>query len=119
MAVLVHSGVPLGMKLGDEEDPFPTAAERMQSELREKLPELPWDSAEGSKVHKWRYSQVYIGYGGHKPSPSWVWPMGEETGSQSGCVELFRSEGALGLLCGDAVAPASNFEGALSEENTS
>lgn len=102
MAVLVHSGVPLGMKLNDEEelndqnpkskrktllenfwyimihsrtffqtffivivamfkplprlsgnstlelrqDPFPTAAARMQSELEEKLPELPWATAE-------------------------------------------------------------------------
>ena len=76
MAVLVHSGVPLGMKLADEEercgclllsfllfwcvakcfmlirvlriykDPFPTAAARMQSELEQKLPELPWAAAE-------------------------------------------------------------------------
>jgi len=113
MAVLVHSGVPLGMKLNDEEDPFPTAAARMQSELEEKLPELPWATAEGSKVHKWKYSQVYIGYGGNKPSPSWVWPVGAETSSSGGCVELFRADGSLGLLCGDAVAPASNFEGCV------
>lgn len=114
MAVLVHSGVPLGMKLADEEDPFPTAAARMQSELEQKLPELPWAAAEGSKVHKWKYSQVYIGYGGNKPSPSWVWPAGAAEASPApGCVELFRSDGGLGLLCGDAIAPASNFEGCL------
>lgn len=61
---------------------------------------------QGSKVHKWKYSQVYIGrfadlsslqqgafhafcsfrkvegYGGNKPSPSWVWPAGAEVHMQ-------------------------------------
>ena len=28
------------------QDPFPQAAQRLQSELEEKLPELPWAAAE-------------------------------------------------------------------------
>ena len=52
------------------------------------------------------------GYGGLKPSPSWVWPKSDEA-PPPGCAELFRTKGAMALLCGDAMAPASNFEGCV------
>eukprot|EP00931_Biecheleriopsis_adriatica_P074898 TRINITY_DN48874_c0_g1_i1.p1 TRINITY_DN48874_c0_g1~~TRINITY_DN48874_c0_g1_i1.p1 ORF type:complete len:391 (-),score=78.65 TRINITY_DN48874_c0_g1_i1:68-1240(-) len=115
MSVVVHSGVPLGIEFLEEEEPFAEAAARMRKDLEAKLPELPWASAQGSKVHKWRYSQVYKGFGGAKPAPDWVWPEQESApaASSPGCVTMFRSEKSVGLLCGDAVAPASNFEGCV------
>ncbi|CAE7753219.1 metG [Symbiodinium sp. CCMP2592] len=114
ISVLVHSGVPLGIELQDEEDPFPTAAARLQRDLEAKLPELPWAGAEGSKVHKWKYSQVYKGFGGARLAPDWAWPVEEAKEAAPGCVPLFRTDKSLGLLCGDAMAPAGNFEGVAS-----
>lgn len=113
ISVLVHSGVPLGIELQDEEDPFPTAAARLQRDLEAKLPELPWAGAEGSKVHKWKYSQVYKGFGGARLAPDWAWNVEEAKEAAPGCVPLFRTDKSLGLLCGDAMAPAGNFEGCV------
>mmetsp|Transcript_39662 Transcript_39662/g.88903 ORF Transcript_39662/g.88903 Transcript_39662/m.88903 type:complete len:390 (-) Transcript_39662:186-1355(-) len=113
ISVLVHSGVPLGIELQEEEDPFPTAAARLLRDLEAKLPELPWAGAEGTKIHKWKYSQVYKGFGGAKLAPDWVWPVEGSQEAAPGCVPLFRSDKALGLLCGDAMAPAGNFEGCV------
>ena len=41
------------MKLASHrQDPFPTAAAKMQTELEEKLPELPWATAEATDYGK-------------------------------------------------------------------
>lgn len=111
VSVLVHSGVPLGIELKAEEQPFSGAATRLQVDLEEKLPEIPWREAAAVKVHKWAYSQVYKGYGARRPAADWVWDAGSN--GFPGCLELFRTEQALGLLAGDALAPASNFEGCV------
>lgn len=114
-SILVHSGVPLGIELLDEEEPFVRAAERMAQDLATKLPEVPWAQAAAVKVHKWRYSQVYKGLGGGRPAPSpdWVWGKDPSIDSRFGYVTLFKSSSALGLLCGDSAAPAGNFEGTV------
>jgi len=115
-SVVVHSAVPLGIQLADEQEPFPAAAERMVADLEKKLPEIPWREASATKVHKWKYSQVYKGYGGARPSPDWTW---DEKGIDTctdlapGCIPLFKTDQCLGMLCGDAVAPASKFDGCV------
>lgn len=115
LSVVVHSGVPLGIEFLDEEDPFEEASARLRADLEAKLPEVPWSAALGGKVQKWKYSQVYKSVGGTKPSPDWTWPADPEEAHKAapGFVPLFQSATALGLLCGDAVAPASNFEGCV------
>lgn len=111
VSVLVHSGVPLGIEFKDEASPFPGALDRLQADLAQKLPEVPWDKAASVKVHKWLYSQVYKGLGAKRPAPDWVWDAGDN--GFPGCVELFHTSRALGLLAGDSMAPASNFEGCV------
>lgn len=110
-SVVVHGSVPLGLELIAEEEPFCTAAKRLGDDLAGKLPEIPWASA-SSKVHKWKYSQVYKGLGGRQPRPNWVWE-GDAADVAPGVVSLARTASALCLLSGDAVAPASNFEGCV------
>lgn len=114
-SIVVHSGVPLGIELGDEQDPFPTAAGRLQADLEQKMPEIPWKEASSVKMHKWKYSQVYKGYAGARPSPDWTWPAEDSSCSSNfpGCVTVFQTEQALGLLAGDAFAPASKFDGCV------
>jgi len=111
VSIVVHSGVPLGIELQDDTAPYDAAAARLRTDLEQKLPEIPWAKAASVKVQKWLYSQVYKGIGAKRPSPDWVWDAGD--GGFPGCVELFRTEGTLGLLAGDAMAPASNFEGCV------
>jgi len=110
-SVLVHGGVPMGIELIDEEAPFATASARLRADLDEKMPEVPWSSAAAVKMHKWRYSQVYKGYGGTSMKPDWVY--GADDSAAPGAVELWRQSRSLGLLLGDALAPASNFEGCI------
>jgi len=111
VSVLVHSGVPLGMEFADEASPFESAAARLQADLTEKMPEVPWEKAHAVKVQKWLYSQVYKGLGAKRPAPDWVWDNGDN--GFPGYVELFKTGRALGLLAGDSMAPASNFEGCV------
>jgi len=111
VSVLVHSGVPLGMELKDQEAPFEGAAARMLADLEKKLPDIPWSQASGVKTHKWLYSQVYKGIGAKRPDPAWEWTSGDH--GFPGCVELFRTPQALGLIAGDSLAPAGNFEGCI------
>eukprot|EP00933_Yihiella_yeosuensis_P014573 TRINITY_DN13016_c2_g2_i13.p1 TRINITY_DN13016_c2_g2~~TRINITY_DN13016_c2_g2_i13.p1 ORF type:complete len:393 (+),score=78.88 TRINITY_DN13016_c2_g2_i13:104-1282(+) len=114
--VLVHSGVPLAMELPDEVEPFENAVARLKADLSKKLPDIPWGEAEDVKVMKWKYSQVYKGLGARRPKPDWIWKDGAseaDLGGFPGCVQLFRSPLGLGLLAGDAMAPASNFEGCV------
>eukprot|EP00929_Paragymnodinium_shiwhaense_P058815 TRINITY_DN29469_c0_g1_i1.p1 TRINITY_DN29469_c0_g1~~TRINITY_DN29469_c0_g1_i1.p1 ORF type:complete len:450 (+),score=59.43 TRINITY_DN29469_c0_g1_i1:133-1350(+) len=116
LSVVVHSGVPLGIEYLDDEEPFAAPQERLLKDLAGKLPEVPWAEASASKVHKWRYSQVYKGYDGSAPAPSWVWNCTEDAPGEAmpGHVTLFGKDGpALGLVSGDAVAPSSNFEGCI------
>jgi predicted NAD/FAD-dependent oxidoreductase len=115
-SVVVHSAVPLGIELGDEEEPFPRAAERLQTDLKRKLPEMPWDEARFCKLQKWKYSQVYKGFAGKRPAPDWTWLSGEacsKTDEFPGCIPLFQTDQVLGLTCGDAFAPASKFDGCV------
>lgn len=113
-SIVVHSGVPLGIELIDEEDPFATAGARLVEELLVKLPEVPWKSAASTKVHKWRYSQVYKAFNGARPAPDWTWnPSASDAADTPGTLQLSCSERALVLLAGDAVAPSSNFEGCV------
>merc|ERR1712107_826449 len=76
-----------------------------------KLPDIPWSQASGVKTHKWLYSQVYKGIGAKRPNPAWEWTSGDH--GFPGCVELFRTPQALGLIAGDSLAPAGNFEGCI------
>lgn len=111
ISVLVHSSVPLGIELQDEEAPFERARERILTALEGQLPDIPWRSASSVKVHKWKYSQVYKGIGARRPAADWVWDSGD--GGFPGSVELVRTDNALVLLAGDSLAPASNFEGCV------
>lgn len=111
VSIVVHSAVPLGMEFLDEEEPFLKAADRLQEDLVAKLPEIPWRQAASVKVHKWRYSQVYKGFGGRRPIPDWVWGKDSTVDSAPGYVTLARTGLATILVSGDAAAPSSNFEG--------
>jgi len=113
LSILVHSGVPLGIEHIDEEKPYGNATSKLLEELREKMPEIPWDKATAVEPLKWRYSQVYKGLGGSRPAPDWVWGPEVDTATFPGTVKLFQTDQALGLLSGDALAPASNFEGCV------
>lgn len=112
-SILVHGGVPMGIELIDEEEPFANASARLRTDIEEKLPEIPWVSAAAVKIHKWRYSQVYKGFGGASMKPDWVYGAEDSAGTAPGAVELWRQSRSLGLLLGDAMAPASNFEGCV------
>jgi renalase len=113
-SIVVHSGVPFGIEFLDLEEPFKAAEERLLRDLEKKMPEVPWAKATHVKCHKWRYSQVYKGLGGARPNAAWAWPP-EALASEAapGCVPLFRTPNSLALVCGDAMAPASNFEGCV------
>merc|ERR1740121_206610 len=111
ISILVHSDRLLGEEFQDEASPFETATKRITSDLAKKMPEVPWERAAEVKVRKWLYSQVYRGVGNLRPSPDWTWDSGDK--GFPGCMELFRSENVLGLLAGDATAPASNSEGCV------
>lgn len=113
LSVLVHSGVPLGIELSDEAEPFSRADSRIRADIKQKLPDIPWESAVDVKILKWKYSQVFKGLSGQRPSPAWVWDERSEDVKFPGVVELFRSPHALGLVAGDATAPAGNFEGCV------
>merc|ERR1712183_610374 len=115
-SVVVHSAVPLGIELTDEQDPFPTAAERMLVDLETKMPEIPWAKASASKMQKWKYSQVYKGLRGSRPDPGWTWNSMEDPVANEnvpGFLTLFQTDHALGMMCGDAFAPASKFDGCV------
>lgn len=113
LSIVVHSGVPLGIEHIDDEKPYTAASSKILAELQEKMPEVPWNDAQGVEVLKWRYSQVYKGFGNTRPAPDWVWGAEVDTAKFPGTVELFQTNKALGLLSGDAFAPASNFEGCV------
>eukprot|EP00746_Dinoflagellata_sp_MGD_P165729 gnl/MRDRNA2_/MRDRNA2_95171_c0_seq1.p1 gnl/MRDRNA2_/MRDRNA2_95171_c0~~gnl/MRDRNA2_/MRDRNA2_95171_c0_seq1.p1 ORF type:complete len:394 (+),score=69.05 gnl/MRDRNA2_/MRDRNA2_95171_c0_seq1:64-1245(+) len=113
LSVVVHSGVPLGIEHLDDEEPYSAATSKILAELHEKMPELPWQKAHTVEVLKWRYSQVYKGYGNARPKPDWIWGAEVDSGTFPGTVKLFETEKSLGLLSGDAFAPASNFEGCV------
>ncbi|CAE8696024.1 unnamed protein product [Polarella glacialis] len=109
-SIVVHSGVPLGVELLEEEEPFTEAWARMRKDLATKMPEVDWASASATKVVKWRYSQIYKGIVGERPAANWVWGDEEVEKAKPGVVTLFRKGQVLGLLAGDATAPTSNFE---------
>merc|ERR1712091_477246 len=85
------------------------------------MPEVPWREASAKKMHKWKYSQVYKGFAGARPVPDWTWEVAgsntactpESNLTTPGCVPVFRTTKALGLICGDAFAPASKFDGCV------
>jgi hypothetical protein len=115
-SVVVHGAVPMGIELVDEQEPFPSAEDRLLQDLRQKMPEVPWAEARLKKIQKWKYSQVYKGYAASRPSPDWTWDANTADSCLNGfpgCVSLFENDHSLALMCGDAFAPASKFDGCV------
>lgn len=113
--MLVHSSVPFALKRPEAEaDPWEAAQEELLRDLNEKLPGLPPPA--GVRTHRWKYSQVYVGYGGKRNDPQ-ARPM-QEAAHGAGYVDLLSVTDAGGrkrsiIAAGDAFAVTSNFEGAL------